>query len=626
MYTIRRSSNLGIRPTSSPSASKKHPSNLGTTSKAVQGRKAHTTESMESLSFGSNKNALISESYQMPTSMGPGSNVSSNPVTIDMEPLLTGMTPQLESSLYRLYRDIYYFDSVCGSAVDLISQVTFNGGFNLGGVQSPKFAKSYEEAIERLNVKTLLPEVSVDHLVLGAHCSSLLYNKKKRVFADLMCHPIETLNIEELPFYSQDPIINATFPESTRAAVNSNSKAYKNLKEIVGEEVLSKIAKGSLELDPLTTIFIPRSTFSFAGKGTSYFRRILPIYLIEKNLFRGTLVESARRQRGILHLTVGDGDDWIPQVADLEFMTDLFMNADSDPLGAIIATRSGVSVEEIRQGGDFWKVTDFSDSVLAYKLRALGISEAFLSGEANYNVADSSMTIFIEMLRSYRDSITRKFFYDKLFPLISMVNGYAVNQKGKAIIREELKNVSSMGEAMNILNDGSRLLIPTVEWTKQLKPEGDQSYMEMLDQLTQKGVPVPLRVLAAAGGLSLDELLRQKDDDLAARKSIAEYMAKIAELQPKSSEGEMEASAAIPSLKSVSGASSVLHRRAGRSIPLLLRDFNDTELYGRTKTGKRKSLVESVQASRNHKINRNIVKAMRNADKGRRRVERTTFV
>ena len=172
-----------------------------------------------------NNGDYVSESYELPTSLGPGSNLSSNAVTIDMEPLLTGLTPQVEAAFYRLYRDIYYFDSVAGSAVDLISQVTFSSEFSLGGISNPKISAVYEESLDRLNTRSLLPEMSTDHLVLGVHCSSLLYNKQKRVFTDLMCHPVETLTVTDLPFYSQDPLINVKFTTAAIAAVSSSSHA-----------------------------------------------------------------------------------------------------------------------------------------------------------------------------------------------------------------------------------------------------------------------------------------------------------------------------------------------------------------------------------------------------------------
>lgn len=589
--------------------------NLGTTSKTGKG-------STKSGKFESTSGT------SMRVTGSPNTNIAGNAVTIDVDPMLTGMTPQTETVLHSVYRDIYYNDSVAGSAVDLISMLPF-GEFNLGGFPSVKgdtrkIQEIYMETIERLNMRTLLPEISIDYLVLGEHCSSLLYNKEKKVFTDILPHQADDLTIEALPFYSQQPIITVKFPDQLKNILGRDTPRIKQIKEHLGADIVGKILEGTLELDPLSTIYIPRRTFTRSDRGTSYFRRILPIYLIEKNLFRGTLVESARRQRGILHLSLGDGDQWIPSVQDMEFMTELFMNADSDPIGAIIATRSGVQVEELRQGGDFWKSTDFADSVLSHKLRALGISEGFLSGDANYDTSGNAITVFLDMIRTFRETMTRKLFYNTLFPLISLVNGFTV--KGERVkIDPNLMDRVTSEQALQRMNDGSKLFIPSVHWTKQLKPEGDTAYLEMLQTLTDKGVPVPLRALAAAGGLDLETLLRQQDEDLDVRKRIADYMKKITKLNPQPAEGEESESSSLSSARNKvlvslaspvpEGSRSTVLGSTGK-VPLLNRDFSGVEPYNLSKTGKRKHVFN--RPAFESRANDAIVKAIRSQKKGRR--------
>jgi hypothetical protein len=617
MFKVLKSHNPAIKINrkfpEQPAARKTTASSLGTTSK---GREDHRPQQpMES----------TSSTISMKVAGSPNTTVSGNAITIDVDPMLTGMTPQTEHVLHSVYRDIYYNDPVGGSAVDLMSMITF-GEFTLGGLATSsdglqrQVSQVFNEAAERLSTRTLMPEVAIDYLVTGAHCGSLIYNKERRVFTDIFPHSVDDIEVTPIPFYSQEPLINVKFPDAVKAIfAKGDSPRIKRLIEHVGPKLVEQIKSGSLELDPLSTIFIPRRTFTKADKGTSYFRRLLPIYLIEKNLFRGTLIESARRQRGILHLSLGDGDSWIPTVQDMEFMTELFMNADSDPIGAIIATRVGVQVDELRQGGDFWKSTDFADSVLNHKLRALGISEGFLSGDANFNTADQSLTVFLEMIRSFRDMITRKFFYDKLFPLISLINGFTLSKSGKIVVQEDLINTVNSEEALYQLNDGSKLFIPTVHWTKQLKPEGDSSYMDMLTSMSEKGVPVPLRVMAAAGGLDLDQLVRQQDEDLAIRKKIAEYADKIAALAPKAAEGDeaSESSGMLTNQEHIlrlasrdpsgSTKSSVI-AAGGRRKALLNRDFGEASLMVSTsKTGKPKHVFNQARA--NERVNRLIAKA-----------------
>lgn len=538
----------------------------------------------------------------------PNTSVGQLPIEIDIDPLLKDIvfSENLEQKklVMRLYRDMYYNDPVCGSAADLYSVLPFSD-FSLGGISDPKAMDAFMEACDRLNTRTLMPSISIDHLVTGQFIGSLLYNEKTKNFVDIMPHAADNAKIDELPFYGQDPIITVAFPDYIRSLMqNKESTRAQVLRDMLGEAVVAKLSEPSLELDPMSTIYIPRRTFS-TGTGVSWYRRVLPIWLIEKNLFRGTLVESSKRQRGILHLSLGEGDDWIPTIDDMNFMTDLFRNADADPLGAIITTRTGVSADEIRQGGDFWKVTDIWDSTSQFKMRAMGISESFLSGDANYASSDNSMSVFIDSMRAFRDDITRKFFYNRLFPIISMVNGFAVNRRGKLVKRDDLMS-DNQAKNLQTMNDGSKLLIPTVHWAKQLKPEGDSTYLDMLSTLTEKGVPVPLRAFAAAGGFNLDMLLGGQEEELGVAERVFQYQKRYNEIKgkyaPAPAEGEE-----MPSLSS--SVSSVLSA-TGRRRPIgMNRDFGEqSEIYQFDHSGKKRMVID--QKSANERANKKIMKAM----------------
>lgn len=546
----------------------------------------------------------------------PNTTVGQLPIEIDIDPLLKDIvfSENLEQKklVTRLYRDMYYNDPVCGSAADLYSVLPFSD-FSLGGVSDPKAMDVFMEACERLNTRTLMPSVALDHLVTGQFIGSLLYNETTKTFADIMPHAADNAKIDEVPLFGQDPVITVAIPDYVKSLLsNTESTRAQMLREMLGDAIIEKLSNPSLELDPMSTIYIPRRTFS-TGTGVSWFRRVLPIWLIEKNLYRGTLVESSRRQRGILHLSLGEGDDWIPTVEDMNFMTDLFRNADADPLGAIITTRTGVQADEVRQGGDFWKITDIWDNTSQFKMRAMGISESFLSGDANYANADNSMSVFIDSMRAYRDDITRKFFYNRLFPTISLVNGFSVNRKGKLIRRDDLLSDNN-AKNLQTLADGSKLLIPTVHWAKQLKPEGDSTYLDMLGTLTEKGVPIPLRAFAAAGGFNLDMLLSSQQEELAVSERVFEYQKKFKEMQKKygmapAEEGGDGGDGGMPSLSS--SRSSVL-AATGRSKPvgLLNRDYGErSEVHQYDHSGKKRHVID--QRAANDRANNKILKAMK---------------
>ncbi|QZE59250.1 portal protein [Erwinia phage pEa_SNUABM_2] len=548
--------------------------------------------------------------------------IGSVPLDIDLEPMMEGMDYDADDrQLFNVYRDMYHFDPICGSYVDLFSTLPFSDVSFSGAKDS--VLEPYYEVNERLSLTTSMPNITTDIQVTGAFVGSMIYNKDRKKFIDLMTHRYDNIDVTPLPFISQDPMFELRIPQYVKSAFAKEGKRIDALKKELGPGFVDKLMNDTtMELDPIGTIYIPRKTFSF-GEGISVLRRVLPIWLIEKNLYRGTLIESGRRQRGILHAQLGDGDQWEPSQEEMDFMTDLLLSADSDPIGSIITTRLGVNISEFRQGGDFWKITDIWDQTAQFKMRAMGISEAFLSGEANYDSGAAGLTIFVEAMRAFRDHLTRKVYYEKVFPLISMMNGLAVQRNGKIIKKNNMME-GGLTEVMYKMNDGSKLFIPNVHWSKQLRPDVDQAMMENLRAMTELGVPVPLRAIAAAGGYNFDQILMDQDEDLAMRRKLMAYRKRQSEIDAEFAPPEPGAGDG-DSFSSVSSMSADLQRRrrhvagiglssavlGGEQRKLLNRDFGErSEIFELSKTGKKKHVFR--QSVANSKANDQIWKAAKN--------------
>lgn len=553
------------------------------------------TEAQATKKYSSAKGFESTSAY--PTGLA---NATQNemPLGVDPDPLLEGMSYDLDDKIFfNIYRDMYYHDPVAGCVVDLYSTLPFSE-FTLSGAQD-KYLEPANEVIERLNFRTIFPQATTDYLVTGSFLSSMLFNRSTRTFEDLMTHRIDNAEVNPLPFVSQDPIIKMTIPDEIRETLKLDSPRITALRNRLGNDFFDQLLGETLELDPLSTIYVPRRSFSFGG-GTSMYKRILPLFLIEKNLYRGTIIESGKRQRGIMHLQLGDGDQWEATPEDMDAALELFQNADADPLGAIVATRLGVMVDELRAGGDFWKVTDIWDQTTQFKLRALGMSEAFLSGEANYSTMEGSLTVMLESLRSYRDHMTRCTLYNKVFPLVSMLNGFKKTRAGRIVKSNEDLMAGDIEQRLRVQNDGSRLFIPQVHWNKALKPEGDQAYMDMLTAMRDNGIPVPIRALAAAGGFNLDNLLAQSEEDLAITRRLAVYKKELDKAQGKSADGG--------DMGSFSSGSAILK---GNERKMFNRDFaNMEEIVGRTKTGKPKLILN--QRAANDRADKAIARAAAN--------------
>lgn len=504
--------------------------------------------------------------------------------------LLTGIVPNNEDLLRRFYRDIYAYDTVSGACIDIMSTFPFSD-YSLNGATKDQLEK-FEESLFRINIRSLMPEISVNHLVDGAFCGTLAFNPTSKVFTDVLLHDLDRCRIENVPFYSADPRITVVNDEKVKNFLSSDSPYFQSLRKNFAASFLDALRADAYELSPLTTIFVPRRS-TVERPITSILKRILPIYLLEKQLYRGTLTEAHKRQRAMFHVTAGD-DLWEPTPEELDALTSIFQQAELDPLGAIVTTRSGVQASELRQGGDFWKWTDAADSLVNYKLRALGISEAFLSGDANFSNAETAVSVFMENMDAYRNHLDYKVIYNRIFPVISFTNGF---------FRDGAKGgtAGSLSRSQYAINNQRDLVIPKLVWHKKLSAKAEKDPFEVLEKLTEKEIPVPLRMWLAAGEVDFDNLVRELEEDKVIREKIAAFTGAAVGYgeDGKSGGGSGDEFASL----------SAAIKGTRRKIPLLARKFGAaSEVVGQTKTGKPKAILNQVGA--NAALNRKIADAV----------------
>ena len=294
-----------------------------------------------------------------------------------------GILPEAtEDTLIPYYRDIYYFDAIGGSACDMLSTFPYSD-WQLSGVDTDKIPV-YEDALARLGMRTLINEITLHYLVEGDFIGTLSYDRHARNFHDIFVHDRAYCRVIPAPFYSMQAMIQASANGRLNQFMNTPHRYRSALLKNYPEALLRNLASGLHDLNPLTTLHVPRRTLAdrFSGS-SSYLRRMLPAYLLEKALYRGTLIEANRRQRPTTHIRLGD-DDWTPTQEEIEATLNAFKTTELDPLGAMIATRNGVDVQDILQAGEGYKWQDVTEMLTPIKLRSLSISEAFLAGDSSY--------------------------------------------------------------------------------------------------------------------------------------------------------------------------------------------------------------------------------------------------
>lgn len=522
---------------------------------------------------------------------GGGNSVSMNSFwNSQYQYMFTGLIPaepmySQSSQLALFYRDLYLNDNVGGTVVDLQSTFPFSD-FDLRGADE-KSIQIYSDAIEQLNIQRMLPIISTAYLADGFFAGSLIFDPRTKRFVDTLVHDALQCSIIPGSFFNMMPQINVQTSSQTVNLLGSDSPYAREYVSSLPPEFIHLMNQGQYTLSPISTLYVARRTLTDRAY-VSYLHRLLPMYLIEKTMFRGTLVEASRRQRATTHITAGD-DIWTPTGEELAALVSQFQQAEFDPLGGWVSTRNAVQLTDIRPGGDFWKWTDMGDQMVPYKLRALGVSESFLSGETSYAAMESAYSLFLESQNVYRNHMTNSIFYSTLFPLIAVANGL---YKPGTADSDKLKN-SQISKFLMHSNKKANLLIPKLMWHKSLEAKGEESTFDMLEQVSEKGVPIPLKQWMAAAGLDKDTLLKDLKEDKHLRQLLNKYTGK-----DTSHEGEDEVgSEEYAGVRRGPTAQSVRKGVTGKRS-ILGRNWGDPQDYSVGKTGKKQYVYNSRMKTR----------------------------
>jgi hypothetical protein len=495
----------------------------------------------------------------------------------------------------KIFRDMYYHDPVCGGAVDVYANLPFSD-FHLAGTKDTDILEKFHESLSNLHLRSLLPGISTDYLVLGTFIGNSVFNEKDKIISAVMPQNIDDSSIINVPIYGVDPLVDLIMPKDLSKIMSSGDPRLEQILAHIPKEFIENIKQGRIPLSPNNTIYIPRRTMTAEPYGVSFFERVLPVHLIEKALMRGTIDVAQRRQRSVLHIMVGGDDEWVPTQSDLEAFRDLFLQADIDPTGAVITTRTGINTNEIRGATEFWSAMQDFEYFSAQKYRSFGLSEGILTGEISLSTLDASLSVMLDNIRNFRSRMTIALFYEKLFPVISAANDFRSTERyqvtGSDIEDGRFFTVDydkgspnrKMVFADDQVVDTKDLIIPKIVYHKHLSPEGDQAWLQMLNDMSGMGVPVPISMLAAAGGLDINEIMTTEKEDLAMRKKIASYQEKIMELSQQMQQGQDDGSGSgggQQGYQATSSLASTMSRHGvGKRIGLGERDWDGTPDVG----------------------------------------------
>lgn len=508
--------------------------------------------------FGSGVSGNPSGSSSTDSMSSSGANQDRyNPIRdrLDEGSIVEDWIPRDASGLDQMFKLMYHRDHIAGTLVDLIAETIWSE-FDLTGIKDPGILKIYQDTMELLDPIAICPELTREFLVLGRSIGSMIFDEKRGIFRDIITHDPSLVRLTPIPLQGYDPKVDLFPSPGLRAFVNSvdprdadalkilpeafinairaasggsgsSGSSFSKQSQMYGQHSGSSGASG-IPLDPINTLFVARKVFGHDRIGTSLFTRLITFWALEKALINATVSSARRRSRSILHIKMGIDNVWEPSPSEMDNTAGMFIQADEDPVGAVVATRNGVDASEVRQGQDFYKWSDEWQLLNEGKLRALGANDALLSGESTYNNQDSARAFFMERAQSLRNTLTSRIFYRRLFVLTARVHGFVKDPKSLTSDKLLLNRTPSsqkltQRETMDIPD--SELIIPTITWRKELVNNIDEKRLDILERLETKGIPVSLRQWASAANIDLDSMLSDLDKDADMRKNVAAYKA-----------------------------------------------------------------------------------------------------
>lgn len=515
-----------------------------------------------------------------------------NPVRdrLDEGSVVEDWIPRDASGLDEMFRLMYHRDAIAGPVVDLISDLIWTD-YDLTGIEDPAIRKVYEDCLSTIDIMEVLPHLTREFLVLGRTVSSMVFDKSRGIFNDLTSYDPSFLRLTPIPIRGMDPMIDLIPGPGLRAFVESKDARAIDARKMLPDAFIQAIKAGGnqgvsnsasnfgirqdhhsqgsagIPLDPVNTLFLARRVFNYDYIGTSLYTRLITFWALEKALINATVTSARRRSRSILHISAGLDNLWEPSVEELDNIAGMFISADEDPVGAVVVTRNGVSANEVRQGSDFYKWSDEWQMLSEGKMRALGVNEALLSGDSTYNNQDAARMFFMEKAQALRNHITQRVLYKRVFPLLARVNGF--RKKSKADLDHKIGDSLTQRESMSIPE--SELIMPTIEFRKDLVSNFDEKRLEMLEKAETKGLPVSLRAFASAANMDLDAMISDMENDSEIRRRVALWKAR--------SENAVQDEEATAKMEFVNSLRSLTHSNLNTALGSTKQDLGPLASY-----------------------------------------------
>lgn len=404
---------------------------------------------------------------------------------------------KLQNDIWRLF---HKFDGVFGPAMDMYAEMCVSD-FDLAIDDE---SKEIKETLEYMNEITFLNEklkfIIREYLVLGEAIPHLFFDDDLGIWTYIALHNPDNIEVKDTPFINTDPIINYIPDESLRALIQDSSKEAVELRQKLTPELVSKIlARQKIRLSPTNCSFIARKLSPYDIRGTSLGTRLWRIFMIEDAAAASTIATYRRNAGALRCVKMGDPNSGhIPSPEIQNQMLELLAQAEIDPNAWL--------VHDYMVNFEAWGSNDKSISlgregqwIDDKKLLALGLSKAFMTGDANFSSVKGGLQVFLRRLLSMRQYFEKAWLLPKYFRPISEVNDWVKPKQSEVAHQYRIKRTAKE------ISEENMWIIPKIKWRNRLDPAVDSEILTVYNQLKQAGVKISEETLCSTSTLDFQE-------------------------------------------------------------------------------------------------------------------------
>lgn len=402
--------------------------------------------------------------------------------------------PRQRNVANSIWREIYKRDAVVAIATDMYAELPWSD-FELQGISDTTIKHVYEDMFSDLNLVPKFGNYTRDFLITGELILHTIFNNKKGYWDRSISHNPDYVRVQGVAIALEEPLLYLRPTPEVKAILTSSDPRARALLKFIPQEIVNAYRAGrEVPLDSLNTTYIPRLISSQDVRGTSIYTRLYRVIMYEDFVVNASLAIAQRHAAPLRIFKLGNMSGeakWMPTDDDITSFSDMLSQAESDPLSAII-THMDVSTELVGVSDKVLLISREWDYTERVKLLALGVSKAFLMGEASFASAVAGLQTLMERLHALRMRIEHDWIIKKLCLPVAEINRFYKRTKAELDHRIRVKK-----------DDEHNLIIPHIKWKKDLSPAQDQGLLSVWRDLKERNI-ISDRTYASGAGVNLD--------------------------------------------------------------------------------------------------------------------------